>query len=102
MILDQKPLIYFWRPFYRFFFVPLVRPFLAALRNFFTAPLTQQVSEVAAAVKAVQQQKEQLTELSNLSRTLQARIDSLETETARQWRAIEQLLLAVLSEKDRN
>lgn len=84
VILDEKPLIYIWRPFYRVVYAPLIRPFFVAGGPSLGRGTQKELAEVS----------EKLTELLK-------RMDQSDAETARRWAAMEGLLLAMLSEADR-
>ena len=106
MILDQKPFIYVWRPFYRLIFAPLILPFFAALRNFLLADTRKTLSEMSAVIFALQQeseiQQQSLAELRTAMRTFASSLERSEAGTARQWAEMEKLLLIYLSEARRD
>jgi hypothetical protein len=112
VILDQPPLIFIWRPFYRLVFVPLVLPFFVALRAFFIRTTQEELVEVSAKLAVVSARLAEVSstlgaverhgrQLAEGSQSLLRRVDQSEAETARQWAALESLLLAMLSEANR-
>ena len=106
VILDQKPFIYVWRPFYRLLFAPLILPFLVAFRNLFLADTRKALSELSSAVFALQQQCEfqqrLLAELRTAVQSFASTVERSEAGTARQWTEMEKLLLIYLSEARRD
>lgn len=105
MILDEKPLIYVWRPFYRLIFAPVILPFLAAMRSFFLADTRKTLSELTAGIFALQRQIEiqqhAVAELRTAIRAFASTMENSEAGTARQWTEIEKLLMIYLSEARR-
>lgn len=106
MILDRKPFIFVWRPFYRFVFAPLILPYLVAFRSFFLADTREKLSEMTAAVFALQRRCENhersLDEVRAAIQSFAFTMERTETATARQWAEIEKLLLVHLSEAKRD
>ena len=106
MILDRKPLIYVWRPFYRLIFAPLILPFFAVFRNFLLADTRRTLSELTATVFALQQQCEiqqrLLAEGRTAMQSFASAMERSEAATARQWAEMEKLLLIYLSEARRD
>ena len=103
MNLDRKPWIFFWRPFYRNFVVPVVWPLLHRLREFFMRETVEDLRRV------LQQQNElsrRITALENHLNRLpqqvrQEFIDGfakLAGDNQQQWTALEELLLNMLSQ----
>lgn len=76
MLVDKKPLIYIWRPVYRY---------LRAIRAFFVADPERQLQQITG-------------QLSELEKHLTA----IESHQRAQWAAFEQLYLCFLSDPDRN
>ncbi len=75
-ILDKKPLIYVWAPFYRF---------LVRIRSFFTAELHARLEQISGQLS-----------------TLEKQLTALESHQRDEWRAFEQWYLCFLSDPDRN
>ena len=75
-ILDQKPLIYVWAPFYRF---------LLRIRAFFIAESQAHLAQITGQLTALERQ-----------------LAALESHQRAQWIAFEQLYLCFLSDPDRN
>ena len=76
MLVDQKPLIYIWRPVYRY---------LRTIRAFFVAEPERQLQQITG----------QLAELEK-------HLTTIESHQRAQWAAFEQLYLCFLSDPDRN
>ena len=92
MLVDRKPFLYVWRPFYRFFHDRVVVHYLERLRLFFFAEsyahwqaLTVQSSHMAAVVNQIERQ-----------------VSTFESNERARWAAFEQLYLYWLSDPDRN
>ena len=75
-ILDRKPLIYVWAPFYRF---------LLRIRAFFIAESQSHLEQISGQLTALERQ-----------------LTALESHQRAQWVAFEQLYLCFLSDPDRN
>ena len=75
-ILDRKPLIYVWAPFYRF---------LLRIRAFFIAESEAHLEQITGQLSALERQ-----------------LTALESHQRAQWIAFEQLYLCFLSDPDRN
>jgi hypothetical protein len=75
-ILDTKPLIYVWAPFYRF---------LLRIRAFFIAESQAHLEQITGQLGALEKQ-----------------LTALESHQRAQWIAFEQLYLCFLSDPDRN
>jgi hypothetical protein len=75
-ILDKKPLIYAWAPFYRF---------LLRIRTFFIAESQAHLEKISGQLAALEKQ-----------------LAELESHQRAQWVAFEQLYLCFLSDPDRN
>ena len=75
-ILDRKPLIYVWAPFYRF---------LLRIRAFFIAESEAHLEQITGQLCALERQ-----------------LTALESHQRAQWIAFEQLYLCFLSDPDRN
>jgi hypothetical protein len=75
-ILDRKPLIYVWAPFYRF---------LLRIRAFFIAESEAHLEQISGQLSALERQ-----------------LTALESHQRAQWIAFEQLYLCFLSDPDRN
>lgn len=93
MILDRNPFVYVWRPFYRIVFLRLLWPLLRNLGGIATQPLAAEVKVLQIRLEQVQQDLHRLQEDNDRLRA------SLEQEAARQWNAVEQLLVCVLRER---
>lgn len=85
MLVDKKPLVYIWRPFYRFTFDGIVWPFLERVKTLFFAESHMHLQQIA-------------TQLSALERQLSV----FESHQRAHWAAFEQLYLCFLSDPDRN
>lgn len=85
MIVDKKPLVYIWQPFYRLTFGGIVWPFLARVKAFFFAESQVQLQEIIAQLSSVKSQ-----------------LRTFESNQRAQWTAFEQLYLCFLSDPDRN
>ena len=85
MLVDKKPLVYIWRPFYHFTFDGIVWPFLGRVKTLFFAESHTKLQEIA-------------TQLSALERQLSL----FESHQRAQWAAFEQLYLCFLSDPDRH
>lgn len=75
-ILDKKPLIYVWAPFYRF---------LLRIRTFFIAELHGQLEQISGQLSALDRQ-----------------LATLESHQRAEWGAFQQWYLCFLSDPDRN
>jgi chromosome segregation ATPase len=85
VIVDKKPLVYIWQPFYRLTFGGIVWPFLARVKAFFFAESQVQLQEIIAQLSAVKSQ-----------------LRTFESNQRAQWTAFERLYLCFLSDPDRN
>jgi hypothetical protein len=85
VVVDKKPLVYIWRPFYRLTFGGIVWPFLARVKAYFFTESQVQLQEVIAELSAVRTQ-----------------LMTFESNQRAQWTAFEQLYLCFLSDPDRN
>lgn len=85
MLVDQKPLVYLWRPFYRFTFDGIVWPFLGRVKALFLAESQAQLQQIASQLSALERQ-----------------LSLFESNQRAQWSVFEQLYLCVLSDPDRN
>ena len=85
MLVDKKPLVYLWRPFYRFTFDGIVWPFLGRVKALFLAESQAQLQQIASRLSALERQ-----------------LSLFESNQRAQWSAFEQLYLCFLSDPDRN
>lgn len=81
MLLDKKPFIWIWRPFYRLVFGGILWPFLGRMKIFFLAESEAQFQRLTAQFLSLEQ--------------------TLESRQRSQWAAFEQLYLCLLSDPDR-
>ena len=85
MILDRKPLVYVWRPFYRVVFDCMVWPFLGRVKTFFFAESHSQLQQIANQISSMQQQ-----------------LSAFEARQRSESTAFEQLYLCLISDPDRH
>jgi hypothetical protein len=91
LLVDRKPLVYIWRPFYRFVHDQVVVHYLERLKAYFFTEsythlqaLTAQSSHIAAVANQIERQ-----------------VSTFESNERTRWAAFEQLYLAWLSDPDR-
>ena|SRR5437870_2362840 len=89
-MLDQKPLVYLWRPIYRALFIGIVWPFIGRVKQFFFAETSRDLAELRRSVAVLEAQMGQLTAIVNESKAREA-------EQAKQWQATRALLLSLFS-----
>jgi len=97
-ILDKRPLIYLWRPLYLKFLAPHVWPLFGIHRNL--PGVTQRKPRYSVPRGVSIERADLLERVDRQQRLLLERMNNLETQTHREWAAIERLLLGMWSEAD--
>lgn len=93
MRFGEKITLYIFRPIYRTFVERLLWWFLARVKVFFLAEIGPQISECLAKIDNVERRLQQLEQLAEPMRRA-------ETNSAAQWDALEQLLLALIRQPE--
>lgn len=97
MILDRKPFIYIWAPFYRVVFEGFAWPVLRKLGGVAT---TRLAADVQAQMDQLQQEVRRLQqENADLRALLTSSLEAQDRKSMEQWTAIEQLLVCALRER---
>lgn len=93
MRFGERITLYVFRPIYRTFVERLLWWFLAKVKVFFLAEIGPQISECLAKIDNVERRLQQLEQLAEPLRRA-------ETNSAAQWDALEQLLLALFRQPE--
>ena len=105
MFLDRPPILYIWRPFYRYVFTPVILPLLSSLRAYFTAPCEHRGDTLQTQIEDLRYELDQIhTKLDNLGGQAPAVIGKLEStylDSLGQWSAMEHLITSSLRLSDR-
>jgi hypothetical protein len=91
VLVDKKPFIYVWRPFYRFFHDRVIVHYLERLKAFF-------LSESRAHLQAL---TSQLSHIDAVANQIEQQVLNFESNERNRWAAFEQLYLCWLSDPDR-
>ena len=91
MLVDRKPFIYVWGPFYRFVHDRLVVHYLERLKAFFFAESNAHLQQISV----------QLSHVSALTSQIERQVAAFESNERARWASFEQLYLCWLRDPDR-
>ena len=111
MLLDRKPFVYLWGPFYRFWFDGIVWPFIGRVKAFYFAESHAQLQSIQSQLTCLENINQRLGAVENRVEglmqqaskefiALQNRATAFEGEQRQQWNAFEQLYLCQMSDRE--
>jgi hypothetical protein len=105
LFLDRPPMLYIWRPFYRYVMVPLILPLLSSVRAYFTAPCEHHGHSLHTQLEELRDEMAKIqAKLDNLGAHTPAIIGKIEStylDSLGQWSAMEHLITSSLRLSDR-
>ena len=105
VFLDRPPVLYIWRPFYRYVMTPVILPVLSVIRAFFTAPFERRGDALQTQIEELRYEMAQInTRLDALGRQTPAILEKIEAtylDSLGQWSAMEHLITSSLRLADR-